>query len=216
MVSLPVPSLRVQLAWYAWYQNSSAAPECLASEVTECSILFGRIGWVPVNSAECHQVNAFCKFSIGTKTRQQTLSVWQVKLSSALFCLKELAVCLWIQPSGTKSMHFVNLGSVSRTIGWVPDNSAEWLGVHLTLIQITKSELNTMNVIMEKAVSFFYPKDSYVAARVPQLLDSLPTQSREVILTNMKQSVILNLRILTVVHASWYMGCCIRMTSINR
>jgi hypothetical protein len=49
---------------------------------------------VPVNSAEWHQVNAFCKFSIGTKIRQQPLSVCQVKLLSALFCLEELAECL--------------------------------------------------------------------------------------------------------------------------
>jgi hypothetical protein len=89
--ALLVPSLRVQLAQYPWYQNLAAASECLASEVAECSVLSGRIGRVPVNSAEWHQVNALCKFSIGTKTRQQPLSAWQVKLPSALFCLEELA-----------------------------------------------------------------------------------------------------------------------------
>jgi hypothetical protein len=53
---------------------------------------------------------------------------------------------------------------------------------------------------VEKVVSFFYPNDSYAAARDPKLLDGLPTRSQEVILANMKQSTILTLRILIVVH----------------
>jgi hypothetical protein len=36
----------------------------LGSEVAKCSILSGRIGRVPVNSTEWHQVNASCKFRI--------------------------------------------------------------------------------------------------------------------------------------------------------
>jgi hypothetical protein len=47
-----------------------------------------------------------------------------------------------------------------------------------------------------KVVSFFYPKDSSSAARVPQLLDDPPTRCREVILANMKPSVSLTLGIL--------------------
>jgi hypothetical protein len=47
-----------------------------------------------------------------------------------------------------------------------------------------------------KAMSFFYPKDSPIAAQAPQLLDALPTRCREVILTNMKQAVNLTLGIL--------------------
>jgi hypothetical protein len=45
-------------------------------------------------------------------------------------------------------------------------------------------------------VVFLYPDDSASAARTPQLLDGLPTQSRDVILANMRQSVTLTLGIL--------------------
>jgi hypothetical protein len=62
-----VPSLRVQLAWYPWYQILSAVPpsECLASEVAECCVLSGIIGHVPRNLVEYHQVNASCNFKRG-------------------------------------------------------------------------------------------------------------------------------------------------------
>jgi hypothetical protein len=55
MPALHVHSIRVQFAWYSWYQSSSLALECLSSEFVKCSILSGIIGRVPVNSAECHQ-----------------------------------------------------------------------------------------------------------------------------------------------------------------
>jgi hypothetical protein len=45
-------------------------------------------------------------------------------------------------------------------------------------------------------VVFFYPKDSTLAARAPQLLDGLPTWARRVILANMRQSTSLTLKIL--------------------
>jgi hypothetical protein len=48
------------------------------------------------------------------------------------------------------------------------------------------AEFNTLKAMVEKAVLFFYPKDSSSAAWAPQLLDDLLTRSREVILTNMK------------------------------
>jgi hypothetical protein len=38
----------------------------LGSDVAEGSILSGRIVRVPVNSVECHKVNASCKFRIHT------------------------------------------------------------------------------------------------------------------------------------------------------
>jgi hypothetical protein len=38
----------------------------LGSEVAADSVLSRRIVRVPVNSLECHQVNASCKFHIGT------------------------------------------------------------------------------------------------------------------------------------------------------
>jgi hypothetical protein len=47
--------------------------------------------------------------------------------------------------------------------------------------------------MVENVIAFFYPGDSSTAARAPHVPDSLPTRSREVVLTNMKQSVSLTL-----------------------
>jgi hypothetical protein len=49
---------------------------------------------------------------------------------------------------------------------------------------------------VENIVTFFHPGDSSIAARAPQMLDGLLTQSREIILANMKQSTSLTVRIL--------------------
>jgi hypothetical protein len=45
-------------------------------------------------------------------------------------------------------------------------------------------------------VAFFYPGESSSEARTPQMLDSLPMRSREIVLANMRQSTSLTLRIL--------------------
>jgi hypothetical protein len=45
-------------------------------------------------------------------------------------------------------------------------------------------------------VAFFYPGESSSEARNPQMLDSLPIRSREIILANMRHSVTLTLGIL--------------------
>jgi hypothetical protein len=50
--------------------------------------------------------------------------------------------------------------------------------------------------MVENAVAFFYPDDPNSAAWAPQLLDSLSTQSWDVILANMKQLTSLTLRML--------------------
>jgi hypothetical protein len=50
--------------------------------------------------------------------------------------------------------------------------------------------------MVENVVGFFYPNDSTSAARAPLLLDGLPTQSREVIVANMRKSARLTLGIL--------------------
>jgi hypothetical protein len=50
--------------------------------------------------------------------------------------------------------------------------------------------------MVENVVAFFYPDDSASVAWVPLLLDGLPTQSWEVILTNMRKASSLTLRIL--------------------
>jgi hypothetical protein len=55
MEALHVHSIRVQFAWYPWYQSSLVPLNCLSSEVAEASVLYGTIGRVPVNLAEFHQ-----------------------------------------------------------------------------------------------------------------------------------------------------------------
>jgi hypothetical protein len=50
--------------------------------------------------------------------------------------------------------------------------------------------------MMENAITFFYAGKSTIGTRAPQMLDSLPTRSRQIIIANMKQSVSLTLGIL--------------------
>jgi hypothetical protein len=50
--------------------------------------------------------------------------------------------------------------------------------------------------MVNNAVTFFYPGESFSNTRAPHMLDSLPSQSREIILANMQQSVSLTLGIL--------------------
>jgi hypothetical protein len=49
---------------------------------------------------------------------------------------------------------------------------------------------------VDSAVAFFYLDESSSNAHALQMLDSLPNQSREIILANMQQSVSLTLGIL--------------------
>jgi hypothetical protein len=72
------------------------------------------------------------------------------------------------------------------------------LFILLSLLWLTDfdTNLNTLNAMVENTVAFFYPDDSSTIAQAPQILDGLPTQSCEVILTNMKQSASLTLGIL--------------------
>jgi hypothetical protein len=58
------------------------------------------------------------------------------------------------------------------------------------------AELNSLKAMVNNAVAFFYPGESSSKVRPPQMLDSLPTQSREIILANMQQSTSLTLGIL--------------------
>jgi hypothetical protein len=68
----------------------------------------------------------------------------------------------------------------------------------LTPLRLTKfdSELNASKAMVENVVAFFYPDDSSITARAPQLLQGLSYRSLEVILANMKQSTSLTLGIL--------------------
>jgi hypothetical protein len=50
--------------------------------------------------------------------------------------------------------------------------------------------------MVENTITFFYPDESSIGTCAPQMLDSLPSRSREIILINMKQSVSLTLGIL--------------------
>jgi hypothetical protein len=50
--------------------------------------------------------------------------------------------------------------------------------------------------MVDNAIAFFYPTESSSGSCAPQMLDSLPTRSQEIILANMKQSVGLTLDIL--------------------
>jgi hypothetical protein len=52
------------------------------------------------------------------------------------------------------------------------------------------------NQMLSNAIAFFYLGKSSFNARTPQMLDSLPSQSQEIILANMWQSVSLTLGIL--------------------
>jgi hypothetical protein len=50
--------------------------------------------------------------------------------------------------------------------------------------------------MVENSIALFYPGESSAEMRAPQMLDSLPSRLWETILTNMKQSTSLTLRIL--------------------
>jgi hypothetical protein len=50
--------------------------------------------------------------------------------------------------------------------------------------------------MVDSVVTFFYPGESSSSAHAPQMLDSLPNQSWEIILVNMWQSASLTLGIL--------------------
>jgi hypothetical protein len=51
-------------------------------------------------------------------------------------------------------------------------------------------------MMVDNVMAFFYPSDSSSGTRAPQMLDSLVTRSREIILANMKQLASLTLSIL--------------------
>jgi hypothetical protein len=50
--------------------------------------------------------------------------------------------------------------------------------------------------MVDNVMAFFFPGESSSGTRAPQMLDSLPTRSREIIVANMKQSTSLTLGIL--------------------
>jgi hypothetical protein len=58
------------------------------------------------------------------------------------------------------------------------------------------AELNALKAVVDNAIAFFYPGESYSGSHPPLMLDILLTRSQEIILANMKQSVSLTLGIL--------------------
>jgi hypothetical protein len=58
------------------------------------------------------------------------------------------------------------------------------------------AKLNTLKAMVDNTIAFFYPGESSSDTRAPQMLGSLPNRSREIILTNMWQSVSLTLGIM--------------------
>jgi hypothetical protein len=59
------------------------------------------------------------------------------------------------------------------------------------------TELNALKVMVGDAVAFFYPgESSSEVPPPPQMLNSLPTRSQEIILANMRQSASITLGIL--------------------
>jgi hypothetical protein len=62
----------------------------------------------------------------------------------------------------------------------------------LSLLRLAESDakLNALKAMVNNAVAFFYLSGSSSNVRAPQMLDSLPTQSREIILANMRQSAL--------------------------
>jgi hypothetical protein len=58
------------------------------------------------------------------------------------------------------------------------------------------TELNAPKMMVGNAVAFFYPGESSFEVPPPQMLNSLPTRSQEIILANMRQSASITLGIL--------------------
>jgi hypothetical protein len=69
-------------------------------------------------------------------------------------------------------------------------------GMHSVLTLKLGVILNTLKVMVDNVMAFFYPDDSSSRTRAPQMVDSLSTRSCEIILTNMKQLASLTLDIL--------------------
>jgi hypothetical protein len=85
----------------------------------------------------------------------------------------------------------------SKSFGRIRTFNHSWTILWLTLLPLAESnaELNTLKVMVDNAIAFFYWWVLLQSA-CPQILDNLSTGSREIILTNMRQSMSLTLMIL--------------------
>jgi hypothetical protein len=70
-----------------------------------------------------------------------------------------------------------------------------FLTIPLQLIE-SDAKLNAMKAMVENAINFFYLGESSTGTCAPHMLDSLPSRSWEIILTNKKQLTSLTLGIL--------------------
>jgi hypothetical protein len=73
-----------------------------------------------------------------------------------------------------------------------------WITSLLTPLWLAEldAELNALKAMVDNTMSFFYTGESSSAIHTPQMLDSLPNRSQEIILANMRQLVSLSLGIL--------------------
>jgi hypothetical protein len=86
----------------------------------------------------------------------------------------------------------------SKSFGLIRIVYHSWTIFWLTPLWLAESnaELNALKAMVDHVVAFFYLGESSSKARTPQMLDSLPTRSQEIILAKMRQSVSLTLKIL--------------------
>jgi hypothetical protein len=59
-----------------------------------------------------------------------------------------------------------------------------------------EAELKALTTMVENIVEYFYPKHADAKQRAPELMDALPTRSREIIKMNMLKALSLTLAIL--------------------
>jgi hypothetical protein len=86
----------------------------------------------------------------------------------------------------------------SKSLIWVLKHllSSDFFSLFPLWLTESDVKLNALKAMVNNAVVFFYPGESSSKARAPQMLDSLSSWSREVILANMRQSASLTLGIL--------------------
>jgi hypothetical protein len=99
----------------------------------------------------------------------------------------------------------------SKIISPFPPRACIFFNILLTPLRLIEfdAELNTLKAMVENVVALFYTNNPSLATCDPQLLDGLPTWSREVILANMKQPVHLTLEILKSLYPRDDFGCCL-------
>jgi hypothetical protein len=116
--------------------------------------------------------------------------------------LQARELCLECTTKVNNDFRSQNAQLTSKLESKLPWPSNPWfvlnVSLRLTLFQSEEydAELNALKAMVENMIAFFYLSDFSTITQAPQMLVSLLTSSREIILTNMKQSVSLTLEIL--------------------